>query len=94
MSKKVKYILRSAIQILWSNRIYAVDDDSNWCVLVICLQISHLGLLQETQKPSSVLSVDTLVLPGCPLNSFSFLKPITGKFSKTFLCSLSDIKKR
>ena len=39
-----------------------VDDDSNWCVLVICLQISHLGLLQGPQKPFSVLSGGTLAL--------------------------------
>ena len=38
-----------------------VDDDSNWCILVICLQISYLDLLQGPQKPSSVLRGGTLI---------------------------------
>ena len=53
-SKKVNYILRSAIQILClMEYMRFVDDDSNWCVLVIviCFQISHVGLLQGPQKP-------------------------------------------
>ena len=39
-----------------------VDDNSDWCLLVICLQISHLGLLQGPQKPSTVLSGGTFAL--------------------------------
>ena len=65
-----------------------VDDDSNWCVLVICLQISHLGLLQGSQKPFSVLSGGTLALTRISFKLFPFLKPIIETFSETFLCSL------
>ena len=56
-----------------------VDDDSNWCVLVICLQISHLGLLQGPQKPFLVLSGDTLALTRMSFKLLPLLKPI--KFS-------------
>ena len=66
-----------------------VDDDSNWCVLVICLQISHLGLFQGPQKPFSVLSGGTLALTRMSFKLLPLLKPIIGTFSKTFLCSLS-----
>ena len=60
-----------------------LDDDSNWCVLLICLQISHLGLLHGPQKPSSVLSGDTLALTRMSFKLFPFLKPIIRIFSKT-----------
>ena len=69
-----------------------VDDDSNWCVLVICLQISLLGLLQGPQKPSSVLSGGTLTLTRMSFKLFPFLKPIIRTFSKTLLCSLSVLE--
>ena len=69
------------------------DDDSDWCVLVICLQISHLGLLQGPQKPFSVLIGGTLAPTRMSFKLFPFLKPIIGTFSKTFLCSLSDVKR-
>ena len=65
-----------------------VDDDSNSCVLVICFQISHLGLLQGPQKPFSVLGGGTLALTRMSFKLFPFLKPIIGTFSKTFLYSL------
>ena len=65
-----------------------VDDDSNWCVLVICLEISHLGLLQGPQKLLLVLSGSTLALTRMSFKLFPFLKPIIGTFSKTFLYSL------
>ena len=61
-----------------------VDDDSNWCVLVICLQISHLGLLQGPQKPFSVLTGCTLALTRMSFKLLPLLKPITGIFSKPF----------
>ena len=95
-SKKVNYILRSAIQILRSNGIYMrfVDDDSNWCVLVICLQISHLGLLHGPQKPYSVLRGGTLALTRMSFKLFPFLKPILGISSKTSLCSLYGFRRR
>ena len=64
-----------------------VDDDSNWCVLVICLQISHLGLPHGPQKPSSVLRGGTLALTKMSFKLFPFLKPIIGISSKTLLCS-------
>ena len=62
-----------------------VDDDSNWSVLVICLQISHLGLLQGPQKPSSVLSGGTLGLTKMSFKLFPFLESISGTVSKTFV---------
>ena len=71
-----------------------VDNDSNWCILVICLQISHLGLLQGPQKPSSVLSGGTFAVTRMSFKLFPFLKPIIGTFSKTLLCSLSGVKRR
>ena len=69
-----------------------VDDDSNWRVLIICLQVSHLGSLQGPQEPSSVLSGGNLALTRIKL--FPFLKPIIGTFSKTLLCSLSGVRRR
>ena len=57
-----------------------VDNDSNWCVLVICLQISQLGLLQGPQKPSSVLSGGILALTRTSFKLCLFLKPIIGTF--------------
>ena len=83
-SKKVKYILRSAIQFcVLMEYMCFVDDHSNSCALVICLQISHLGLLQGPQK-SSVLSGGTLALTRRSFKLFPFLKPIIGTFPKTF----------
>ena len=49
-----------------------VDDDSNWCDLVIYLQISRLGLLQGPQKPPSVLSAGTLALTRMSFKLFPF----------------------
>ena len=63
-------------------------DDSNWCVLIICLQISHLDLMQGSQKPFLVLSGGTLALTRMSFKLFPFLKPIIETSSKTFLCSL------
>ena len=85
-SKKVNYILRSAIQILRSNGIYMrfVDDDSNWCVLVICLQISHLGLLHGPQKPYSVLRGGTLTLTRMSFKLFPFFKTYYWNILKNF----------
>ena len=71
-----------------------VDDDSNWNVLVIHLQISHLGLLQGPQNPSSVLIGGTLALTRMSFKLFPFLKRIVGAFSKTFLFSLSGVRRR
>ena len=71
-----------------------LDVDSNWCVLVTCLQISHLGLLQGPQKPSSVLTGGTLALTGMSFKLFPFLKRIIGIFSKTLLCSISGVRRR
>ena len=56
-----------------------LDDDSNWCVLVICLQISRLGLLQG---PFSVLSSGTLALTRMSFKLFPFLKPVIVTFKK------------
>ena len=50
----------------------SVDDDSKWCVLVICFQISHLRLLQRSQKPFSVLGEGTLALTRMSIKLFSF----------------------
>ena len=83
-SKKVNYILRSAIKFCGLMKYMDfVDDDSDWCVLVICLQISHLGLLHGPQKPSSVLSGGTLAVTRMSFKLFPFLKPIIGISSKT-----------
>ena len=71
-----------------------VDDDSNLCALVMCLQISHLGLLHEPQKPSSVLSGGTLALTRILFKRFPFLKPTIGTSSETLLCSLSGVRRR
>ena len=62
-----------------------VDVDSNRCILVTCLQISHLDLLQGPQKHSSV---GTLALTRMSFKLFSFLKPVIEMFSKPLLCSL------
>ena len=51
-----------------------VDDDSNRCVLVICLQISHFGLMQGLQKSPSVLSGGILALTRMACKLFPFLK--------------------
>ena len=71
-----------------------VDDDSNWCVL-ICLQISHLGLgsLQGQQKPSLVLSGGTLAVTRMSFKLFLFLQPFIETFSKNLLCSLSGFER-
>ena len=66
----------------------------NWFVLVICLQISHLGLLQGPQQPSSILSGGTLALTRMSFKLFPFFKPIIATFSKNLLCSLSGVRKR
>ena len=71
-----------------------VDDDSNWCVLVICLQISHFGFLQGPQKPSSVSSEGTLALTRMSFKLFPFLKLIIVTFSKTLLYSLFGVRRR
>ena len=71
-----------------------VDDYANWCVLVLHLQMSHLGLLRGPQKPSSVLSGGTLALIRVSFKLFPFLKPVIGTFSKTLLCSLSRVRRR
>ena len=70
------------------------DDDLNWCVLVICSQISSLGLLKGPQKPYTVLSVGTLAFTIMSFKLFPFLKPIIGIFSKALPCSLSRVKRR
>ena len=70
-----------------------IDDDSNRYDLVICLQISHLGLLQGLQQPSSVESGSTLALAMISFKVFSFLKTIIGIFSKDLLCFLSNLRK-
>ena len=84
-SKKVNYILRDTIQILRSNGRYALR---RWwfklCVLVICLQILHLGLLQGPQKSFSVVGGGTLVLIRMFFKLFPFLKPIIGTSQKLF----------
>ena len=57
-SKKVNYILRSAIQILClMEYMRFVDDDSNWCVLVIviCFQFHTLVYCKDHRNPVEIL---------------------------------------
>ena len=61
---------------------------------VICLQISHLDLLQGPQKPSLVLSGGTLALTRMSFKHFPLLKHIIGTLSKFLQCSLSGVRRR
>ena len=55
--------------------------------LVICLQISHFGLLKGPQKSSSILNGGTLALTRMSFKLSPFLKHVIGTFSKIYCVS-------
>ena len=94
-NKKVNYIVRSAIQILWSNGTYALR---RWWFKLVCFGNMFTSFtpwfIARTTEPFLVLSGGTLALTRMSFKLFPFLKPTIGTFSKTLLCSISGVRRR
>ena len=90
--KKVNYMLRSAVQIVWSNGTYTVR---RWWLKLVCFDNMFINFkpwfIARTTETLLSFKWSTLPLTSMSFKFFPFLKPLIGTFSKTLLCSLSGV---